>query len=488
MSYCGSISNCWRPVPGPAGPPGPTGNNGVTGQTGPTGPTGTDGPQGFTGNTGPGGSTGPTGLNGQTGSTGPTGQGGDTGLAGSTGETGPTGSIGPTGSTGTIGATGITGITGGQGEVGPTGTNGPTIIANIDFLLNPMATVGTIPVTLNDFVPAGIASIGIIAPPNPNFEGLAATSGLNVIFTPAPRFEDTAVFGYSVTDNTGLTASAAIKINVDLSFLEIPEIYYTTGTTSVNRLNVNTFNFGPVFTLGQSTNVIASNQNDHLIYFTTVVAGSSSIIAYDPIFGVEFIFVPRALALQDVIPGNGPIVDIGFAGSLGLTAGYNISSMGYDQQRNFLYVVPTFGNVISQIAPRPYDRYGTPGIQTFTSVPLTISGTGISPSSGWLGVTVEQETGYLYATTNIGETNFIVKINPYDSTVVASSILSSPYNMAWSISFANDGNIYLSTAGNAKFILIISNTATLVVSEIENPGGPTEPKGIINLTQPLFNN
>jgi len=114
---------CPSPTPTPTnGTTGPTGTAGLTGYTGPTG---TAGLTGYTGATGMPGSASNTGATGSAGLTGYTGATGTAGLTGYTGATGSAGLTGYTGATGTAGLTGYTGATGQTGTAGLTGYTGP---------------------------------------------------------------------------------------------------------------------------------------------------------------------------------------------------------------------------------------------------------------------------------------------------------------------------------------------------------------------------
>lgn len=432
--------------------------------------------------------TGPTGATGITGNTGPT---GDTGATGNTGPTGPTGNDGPMGPTG---PTGVTGATGAMGATGPTGASIQQPIANIDFLLLKVATTGTIAVTANDYLPTGLSSIGISAPPNPNYEGTATIDGLNVIFTPAPRFESTSIFGYYLTDNNGLTASAPIKVNVDLSYSATgggsTGLYYlagdtgTTGGTGNQIISINATGGtqSSLFTLSTSTNSLASNMNDQLIYYTgysgTTGTISTQILAYDPIFNTSFPFI-----------GIGVSGTSGLTADLGLPTDYNISALAYDQTNNFLYTFPSSGNVISQIAPRPYDRYYNANLQTYVSAPLTISGTGVTGSTTWYGACVEPETGYIYAmigTTGFNTTPYLVKIMPQNYSVISAVQSIVPTNVPpFNIGYANNKNIYITSGTNPTvFYKLNVNSASLTVT----PTGVTSgPSNILSLATPLYN-
>lgn len=391
---------------------------------------------------------------------------------------GPTGPTGATGTTGPIGFTGPTGFTGNTGVTGPTGMSLQPI-ANVDYLSLGMAQTGSISVTSNDYVPAGVASIAIIAPPNPNYEGTASVTGSNILFIPAPRFTSTSIFGYSLTDNNGLTASAAIKININLSYSGTAAggntgLYYIAGATAssnINSINVISGATSAAFTLPTATTAFASNLNDALIYYTGLSGSTvTSINAYDIVLGTGFVVI-----------GTGATGPTSLLGALGLTAGYTISGLAYDQTNNFLYTIPGTGTVISQIAMRPYNRYITPGQQTFVSVPLTITGTGMSGTSNWNGAIVEPETGYIYATVSNTGTNYVLKITPQNYSVLfglTGLTGSSPFR----IGYANNSNIYISNSAGA-FSLINVNSGMLATTT-----GGSGPNNILSLGTPLYNN
>ncbi|CAH6418364.1 Hypothetical protein HVR_LOCUS115 [uncultured virus] len=340
-----------------------------------------------------------------------------------------------------------------------------------------MASTGTVNVLANDSALNGInaATLAIIAPPNPFFEGTATVATPNIIYTPAPRFQDTSVFGYSVMDNAGNLGSAAVKVNVDLTFDFTPEVYVVTSGAPTNVIAIDTTTGATVavaFVLPtNATGGIAANRNDHLMYFAGLSGGTAFIGAFDPITNGSFQLAPTG--------------GVSLTTALGLPAAFTIAGMGYDQQRNLLYAVPGTGSVISQIAPRPYDRYVTPGVQSYTAAALTI-GAPIVVATNWFDVTVEPETGYLYATITDAASGLpaLVKINPFNSTVIVIVIggavlttLTTPIGIA----HGNDGNIYL--YGNNGAGAMISNTSTLELTAI-----PASAIGITDMSDPLFNN
>lgn len=110
----------------PAGP-GENGTNGVDGQDGVDGKDGLDGaqgpagPAGARGPVGPMGPIGPAGPQGKQGIQGPVGETGAQGAQGPPGATGPAGATGQAGSPGATGPQGLPGATGATGPMGPTG-------------------------------------------------------------------------------------------------------------------------------------------------------------------------------------------------------------------------------------------------------------------------------------------------------------------------------------------------------------------------------
>jgi hypothetical protein len=404
---------------GPIGLTGPTGAVGPTGIIGPTGPSGSIGPTGTHGSTGPTGPSGPSGIGGITGSVGPTGAAGSMGVAGPTGtigSTGPTGAAGITGAIGPTGQTGAAGVTGDTGITGPTGPTGPELpqVGNGFDLINVGATGSVDIAAVTTFGPgAAFASLAIDAPPHAQVEGTATVFGSTVTFIPAPRFLSSSVFGVRVTDTLGNEGSGMVKINTDLTFSSTPLVLVANNTNTLIIVDPVTGTVMGTIVGSVLIDEIASNLADALIYFN--VGGTSLILAYDFVLNITFLLVDLSAP-----PYN-------FA---------TINALGYDPVRNILYAAGANDSRWVFIYPRPYDRYVTPGVQTFTATiqPFPVSLVGRIPED----FAVESESGFVYA--GLSAPNQVIKINPVANVVlIAGAVLPA----VPTLDFGNDGNIYL---------------------------------------------
>ncbi|XWV25993.1 hypothetical protein QJ857_gp1087 [Tupanvirus soda lake] len=355
---------------------------------------------------------------------------------------------------------GIQGLPGPQGIPGPIGPKGEPgdpatqVIANVDYLEIPVGTEGTINVLANDIIPAGVASVIISAPPNPNTEGTVAfvgdpTNG-EIIFTPAPGFTGTATFGYQVTDNNGITVSAIVKINVDTSYSAEPRLLFIGSSNEVNIMDPLTGTFAPIVTLARSATELASNRDDAILYYAN--AGDNNIYIHDYILGTETVLLNYN-------------TDLGFVGT--------VASMGFDQVRDFLYVGFQSGSQILKIAVNPYDRYGT-GTQTYTASIIPLGVTGFVEE-----ITVEPETGYIIASVRSGNTTILYKIDPITATILASQDTGV---FSAHASFANDNNIYVDLGGNPSTIHLVNKSTLAIGPALSNFLAP-----LTDFAEPLYN-
>ena len=232
----------------------------------------------------------------------------------------------------------------------------------------------------------------------------------------------------------------------------------------INRVQPITGVTVPIFILDTNSTGIASNRNDHLIYY--VPSSGTGIRGFDP--------TPSSIAFT--------YFPFGSISTIGLPGGYSISGIGYDQTRNFLYTTPSVGNVIGQIAPRPYDRYGAPGSQSFTSAPLTITGSPIAITTLWYDITVEPETGYCYSIVANGGIFSIVKFSPFSTTVLASANVIGPLVQPYAIAHSNDGNIYYANGLGTLFVITDTSTLTSIAT------GGTTFANPLDFSDPLYNN
>ncbi|XWV24752.1 hypothetical protein QJ856_gp1031 [Tupanvirus deep ocean] len=370
---------------------------------------------------------------------------------------GDKGDMGIQGQQGTQGIQGIQGIPGPVGPAGPKGEPGDPatqVIANVDYLEIPVGTQGTINVLANDIIPAGVASVIISAPPNPNTEGTVAfvgdpTNG-EIIFTPAPDFTGTATFGYQVTDNNGITVSAIVKVNVDTSYSAEPRLLFIDSSNQVNILDPLTGTFAPIITLARTATEIASNRDDAILYYAN--AGDNNIYIHDYVLGTESILLNYN-------------TELGFTGT--------VASLGFDQVRDFLYVGFQSGSQILKIAVNPYDRYGT-GTQTYTASIISLGVSGFVEE-----ITVEPETGYLIASVRSNGTTILYKIDPVTATILASQDTGV---FSAHTSFANDNNVYVDLGGDPSTIHLV-NKSTLAI-------GPALSNFLASLSdfaEPLYN-
>ena len=207
---------------------------------------------------------------------------------------------------------------------------------------------------------------------------------------------------------------------------------------------------------------VAANRNDGVIYYA-LGGVNRAINAYDPILGINFNLVTGT----DVL---------GVTGVTGSTGPPNLVSLGYDQMRNFLYAgFSSATDVIAKISPRPYNRYVTPGVQTYTATLLQL------PTANQKSeITVEPETGYLYVTT----LNVLSKVNPNDMSIMASVSLGTGSSHS---SFASDNELYVFT--NTPGTLRIRRVVNRVTLDLVDVVTTVFPIAVVvnDLTEPLFN-
>lgn len=335
--------------------------------------------------------------------------------------------------------------------------NNSVLTAINDYALINVATPVQINLMANDIIPTQ-AIITINQPANPNTEGDVIVNDAqtgNITFTPAPRFLSTAIFGYQLSNSNSIS-SATVKINVDLSYSVVPAFLYVNGSENIRLISVNDpDNNRLVITTNNVAVDMAGNRGDAILYYYDSFSGpNGDVYAHDYITGAEFSLLN--------------VVDIGF-GNL------NIDGMGFDNNRYFLYMGFESGNQIAQIMVKPYDRYGNPGVQQYSSTSLTL------PLSGTVReIAVQDETGYLYIVITDADDNTLIKYNPFDGSLLA----QTPLTIARShVVFANDGILYLVQDIDTSFAEVhIVNPTDLTYS----PPIATIPY-VTDLAVPLYN-
>lgn len=327
------------------------------------------------------------------------------------------------------------------------------VVANVDFANPNVGARITFNVLANDTFTSPVSSFMITAPLDPVTEGtLTYVNPPNgfVTFTPAPRFLDSAIFGYQISacGSTSSTSSTVGKITANKTYSQTPAILYANGTTQVFILNLNTLASTPIITLPVTTQNIASNRGDALLYHTDVT--NTIINMYDYVLG-----------------SDGILLDYNIQGFIDTA-----QSLGFDNTRYFLYVGFNVNNIIAKIAVDPYNRYVTPNTQTFSASPITI---GVSGNVS--EITVQESTGFLYTTIipTASPTSFIYKIDPITGATLA--FIDTGYLDAH-ISFANNGLLY----GIFGTDEVLINPTTLAFSVIAS-GAPT----VTDLSELLFN-
>lgn len=333
------------------------------------------------------------------------------------------------------------------------------VIANVDFANPNVGAMAIINVLANDTFTSNLNSLVITAPLDPVTEG-TLTYNMNPIdglitFTPAPRFLDSAIFGYQISGCGSTSTSSTVgKITANKSYSQIPAILYANATRQLFILNLNTFTSSVIIDpISNTASEIASNRGDALLYYTDS-AISNVIYFYDNVLG-----------------------------ETGVLLNYNTygfpnraESLGFDNERYFLYVGFNTGNIIAKIAVNPYDRYVTPLIQTFSVSSITIPVTGEITE-----ITVQESTGFLYATIIPTASLFvsIYKIDPITGAILASVV--TPYSDGH-ISFANNGLLYGVFGPAAPTDIVIIDQSTLAIT-ILSSSGPS----VTDLSELLFN-
>lgn len=474
---------------GITGNTGNTGSKGITGDKGQSGDLGNTGRQGNTGNTGPTGITGATGITSPIGNTGLVGFTGLIGIIGNTGLRGVTGATGLTGSTGRqgangiqvaigiIGNTGATGLTriGATGRQGATGPRGAAGVTGAPFIgIGPIGAINNmIPILLDDafLVNAGftgsfnvLANDTIIA----GLSGINAGSSLNVIegrflnntvnplnFIPAPRLLTAGTFNYYVNDKTNVIRSGFAKLSVRSTYLDNPIVYSSNGSQNLFRLNCASGSSIVVETLGTNIGNLSASVPDSLLYFTAT--GSPQVQVFDPInnnifnlFNVNTLFgIPQ------------------------------VAGLGFDNKRFLLYTMPISGNRIVQVGVYPYDRYGNPGVQTFSAIQKTP--TFSVTVNGINDIAVEKVTGFLFITlrtTPIGGSH-IIKYDFVNNIQLAIADISLIVDIGH-VAFGSDNILYISS-NNGQIIQV--NTITLALG----PGVSTSRANLGgDLSEPLY--
>jgi len=443
--------------PGQKGEPGAKGQKGEPGDQGPPGAAGSKGQKGDSGAQGNPGDPGEPGVKGAQGTKGETGDPGDKGQPGASGQKGEPGAKGSQGAKGSKGSTGSTGATGEKGTTGAKGDSGitdPQVVANIDYALVKAGHTTTINVLTNDVLPNSYNSVSLMAPPDPDSEGTANINMMGVLsFTPAPRFVNIATMGYQVSD-TNLTVSAMVKINVDTSYSTVPAFIYISGNGNVFITNVDGNNPTMIVTLPNNPYKIASNLSDMLIYYVTT--NSTVIRFYDYVLSTDH-----------------QLIDLSVYGF-----GSNINALAYDNVRHILYVgFITNVTFLVKIYVNPYDRYVTPGVQTFTNVvSINISSVPFISQS----ITVEKISGFIYLIFFNGSTYLISKIDPVRpwGFVTASVGPFSP-----SVTFANDNLLYAVIPTVSMTTIRLINRDTMDASTTVGILG-TNP---FSISEPLYN-
>lgn len=349
-----------------------------------------------------------------------------------------------------------------KGEKGDKGDAGPIVIANIDFILIPVATQNQINVLSNDLIPFGINNVIISAPPSIS-EGTTTFVGSPVngviLFTPAPRLLTNASFGYQVTLSNNITVSAMVKVNVDTTYSGIPKMLFINASTQINMVDINTGTFSNIATLQNAATEIASNIGDALIYYGTAAVGNNDIFAHDYILNTDFLLLNYSILIPSTV---------------------QVSALGFDNKRYFLYLGFESGNDLLKVAVLPYDRYNNPGVQAFSAsvipLPAPVQGLFI------VEITVEPETGYLYLSTrpSSGGNTTIYKVDPISSSVINTSAVITGTAHA---GFSNDGNLYLLVESGGSIDIYPMDKSTLAIGALIS----TMTSLVTDISEPLFN-
>lgn len=310
------------------------------------------------------------------------------------------------------------------------------ITANVDFSNPNVGTTSIINVLANDTFSSTLTSFAITAPLDPVTEGTLTynSSPINglVTFTPAPRFLDSAIFGYQI-GACNQTSSTVGKITANKSYSQNPAVLYANNTSQLFMYNISTQTSTLFITLPTLVSEVASNRGDALLYYT------------DP-------NVDDAIRIYDyVLKTTGILLNYSTYGYTGTA-----TSLGFDNKRYFLYGGFATGNTIAKIAVNPYNRYVTPNTQTFSVSPITISVSGQATE-----ITVQESTGFLYVSflPTASPTVYIYKIDPTTGTIIQSTNTIYPDGH---ISFANNGLLY----GIFSTTLVLIDQSTLALTTI----------------------
>lgn len=326
------------------------------------------------------------------------------------------------------------------------GSIGNNLNSNVDFAITDVGTQKYINVLTNDTNVDNLTQLIISAKLDPDLEGVltlspSSTDG-NILFTPAPRFLSSAIFGYQIFKNCK-TSSSVGKIIVNKSFTQDSFALYVNGTTQIFNLKQTSLTSTPIITLPRTAAQLGTNRGDALIYYADG-AVSSIIYFYDNVIGTSY-------TLTNV-------------STLGLLHS-EIEGLGFDNKRYFLYVGFFNLSSIIQIAVNPYDRYNNLGVQTYSATQINLDFTATR-----LDMTVQESTGYIYAAAQIssnGDLISLYKINPYDGSTLIS--VTTIYTIGH-LFFTNDGTLYgIFEAGNVLAKVDPTNLAITIVSSGNAP-------------------